>query len=175
MVAWTLVGCWNKDKEWDFIIEDITWQNDAVIEYNDTLVDLTSQCISAEDKIWSTYDSNGASSTDMTNVINNLVNECSKAWEEINKLWSREWDDSLRTWVLTVIEKEISYYVKFNELLPYLQKENLTEEENASYASIYAELETINSELDDANKNLSIIQKTFSENHWFELEEEMAE
>ena len=171
LVAWTLVGCWNKDKEWDFIIEDITWQNDAVIDYNDTLVDLASQCIAAENKVWNTYDSNDASTTDITSAINNLVNECSDAWEEINKLWGREWDNSLKDWVLAVIESEISYYIKFSELLPYSEKEELTEEENASYNSIYTELEAINTELSNANENLSVIQKEFADSHWFELEE----
>lgn len=173
LVAWTLVGCWNKDKEWDFIIEDITWQNDAVIEYNDTLVDLASQCIAAEDEVWAIYDS--SDSADVTSAINNLVNECSKAWEQINKLWGREWDDSLKNWVLTVIEKEVGYYLKFNELLPYSGREDLTEEEYDSYNSIYTERKNFDKELKSANNDLSVIQQQFANNHWFDLEEETAE
>ena len=99
------------------------------------------------------------------NRINSTVEE------EINKLWGREWDNSLKDWVIAVIEKEINYYTKFNELLPYLKKDSLTEEENTSYSTIYAEVETLNKELDEANENLSGTQKQFSVNHWFELEE----
>lgn len=174
LVAWTLVGCWNKDKEWDFIIEDITWQNDAVIEYNDTLVDLTAQCLSAEDEVWSAYKNSDTWISNITNAINNLVNECSTAWEQIKNLWDREWDDSLKNWVLNIIEKEISYYIKFNELLPFIKKEWLTEEESANYNSIYEEIESIDIELSKANEDLSVIQDQFAKNHWFELEEETA-
>ena len=55
LIAGSLAGC-GGDKEsnntWDFIIEDITWENDAVINYNDTLVDLASECIISEDNIF---------------------------------------------------------------------------------------------------------------------------
>lgn len=171
LISCTLVGCWkDKNNEWDFIIEDITWQNDAVINYNDTLVDLTSKCVEAEDEVWSSYGDNLAID-DTTIAINNLIKECSNAKEEINKLWGREWDNSLKDWVIAVIEKEINYYTKFNELLPYLKKDSLTEEESTSYNAIYAEVETLNKELDEANENLSGTQKQFSVNHWFELEE----
>ena len=65
LIIWTLAGCdkgkTDTDNSWDFIIEDISWENEAVINYNDTLVDLASKCIIAEDAIWELYDYTSAS------------------------------------------------------------------------------------------------------------------
>ena len=52
LVSTTLVGC-DKDKEtntWDIIIEDITASNE-VINYNDSLVDITSQFTYTEQRV----------------------------------------------------------------------------------------------------------------------------
>jgi hypothetical protein len=66
---------------------------------------------------------------------------------------------------LSIIEKEIAYYSKFSELLPYLEKENPSEEELASYNSIYAEVVNLESELGEANDNLLVIQEEFAEKY----------
>jgi hypothetical protein len=170
LVTGTLAGCWSDNNE-DFIIEDITWENEAVINYNDNLVDVASQCLLSEDGIWNAYDNANSTTEDIMNAINNTVSECSKASDEISKLWDREGDSSLKDGVLSIINKEIAYYSKFSELLPYLEKENLTEEEKANYDVIYAEVEALDDELSQANTDLLTIQEQFAKNHGFELEE----
>lgn len=170
-IAGTLAGCWNKDNEGDFIIEDITSENEAVINYNDNLVDLASKCLASEDTIWTTYNDANSTTDDIISAINNTISECSNTSDEINKLWDWEGDNSLRSWILDIIEKEINYYTKFSELLPYLEKEDLSDEEKADYDVIYAEVETLDKELSDANDNLLVVQEQFAKNHWFELEE----
>lgn len=173
LIAGSLAGC-GGDKEsnntWDFIIEDITWENDAVINYNDTLVDLASECIISEDNIWNTYDNENSTAEDVIKAIDNTISQCSNAWNKIDDLWDWEWDSSLKDWVLDIIEKEINYYSKFKELLPYLEKEELTEEEKAEYDAIYSEIETLDKELSEANKNLMTIQEKFASDYGFELE-----
>jgi hypothetical protein len=173
LVAGSLAGC-GGDKEsnntWDFIIEDITWENDAVINYNDTLVDLASECIISEDNIWNTYDNENSTAEDVIKAIDNTISQCSNAWNKIDDLWDWEWDSSLKDWVLDIIEKEINYYSKFKELLPYLEKEELTEEEKTEYDAIYSEIETLDKELSEANENLMTIQEKFASDYGFELE-----
>jgi len=174
-IAGTLAGCWNKDNEGDFIIEDITSENEAVINYNDNLVDLASKCLASEDTIWTTYNDANSTTDDIISAIENTISECSNTSDEINKLWDWEGDNSLKSWILDIIEKEINYYTKFSELLPYLEKEDLTDEERADYDVIYAEVETLDKELSDANDNLLVVQEQFAKNHWFELEEPAEE
>lgn len=176
VLAWALAGCWNNDKEInndnsDLIIEDVSSESEAVINYNDTLVDLASQCIISENEIWSNYDDESPIE-DIQAAINNTINQCNNAKENINKLWDWEWDSSLKDGVSAIIEKEIAYYSKFSEMLPYLWKEELTEEENKIYESIFAEIETLDQELAAANDNLINIQEQFAKDHDFELESE---
>ena len=175
LISGTLAGCLNNsnnesDWTWDFIIEDITWETDAVVNYNDTLVDLAFNCIMSEDNVRNVYDNESTETEDMQKAIDNTIDECTKAWDGINKLWDREWDSSLKDWVLYIIEKEIEYYTKFSELLPYLQKDELTDEESETYNNLFTEVETLDSELSQANENLISIQEEFAKNHWFELE-----
>lgn len=184
LFAGTLAGCWgNKEvnsndtwnNEWNLVIEDTTSEADAVINYNDTLVDLASQCIISENNIWSSYD-NESPIEDVQAAINNTINECNTSKENVNKLWDWEWDSSLREWVIAIIDKEIEYYSKFSEILPYLEKEELTEDEKWIYDTIFAEIQTLDGELSQANDNLINVQEQFALNHWFELEtDEIAE
>ena len=173
LVAGTLVGCWS-DKQsdnnsWDVFIEDITWQTDEVINYNDKLVELASQCIISETDIWNAYDDN-SSTEDIQEAINSTITKCSNIRDEINKLWDREWDSSLKDWVLDVIQKEIAYYTKFSEIIPYVGQDEISEEENSKYESLLDEIEILDKELNESNDNLMIIQEEFAKNHGFQLE-----
>ena len=168
VIAWTLAGCWNKN--WELIIEDVSSKTDASINYNDNLVNLATNCIMSEDTIRNTYDDENSSIEDIRNAINSTVKECTTAQKNIKSLWDWEWDSSLKDWALDVIDKYITYYSKFGELLPYIEQEEITEEENQSYESLLAEIEFLDNELNEANKNLIAIQEQFAKNHWFELE-----
>ena len=177
LIAGTLAGCWNNNEpttdsndSWDFIIEDISTENDAVINYNDELVDLASNCIISEDNIRNTYDDANASIEDIKVAIDNTISLCSEASKNIESLWDWEWDSSLKDWVLNIIEKYIKYYTKFSEVLPYVAQEEITEEQNDAYQSLLAEVEALDNELSEANNNLISIQEQFASNHWFELE-----
>ena len=168
IIGWTLTGCWNNN--WDFSIEDTSSQTDAVISYNDSLVDAASSCIASENIIWNTYDDQNSSIEDIKNAINNTVKECTTAKKNINSIWNWEWDSSLKDWILNIIEKYITYYTKFSEILPYIEQEEITEEENTKYEALLAEIENLDNELNNANNTLVVIQEQFAKNHWFELE-----
>lgn len=164
LITWTLAGCWNKD--WDFIIEDAS----AVINYNDNLVDTASACIASENIIRDTYDNENSSIEDIKTAINNTIEECTTAKKNIKSIWDWEWDSSLKDWILNIIEKYITYYSKFSEVLPYLEQEEITEDQNTKYESLLAEIETLDNELNIANQNLINIQQEFANKYWFELE-----
>lgn len=173
----TLAGCGNNkpDWTWDFIIEDITWENEAVINYNDTLVNLASQCIISEDAIRNVYNNETSEIEDFQKSIDNTISECTNALKNIENLGDWEWDSSLKDWVLNIIQKEIDYYSKFKELLPYMEKEDLTDNEVSIYNNLFSEIESLDDELSQANKKLMSIQEAFAKNYWFELESENPE
>jgi len=170
LVAGALAGCWSDNKD-DFIIEDITWENEAVINYNDNLVDIASQCLTSEDAIWEAYDNVNSTTEEIMNAIDNTIAKCGETTSKINELWDREGDSSLKDGVLSIIEKEIAYYSEFKELLPFLEKWDLSDEELGYYNTIYSEVEALDKELSEANDNLLVIQEEFAEKYWFELEE----
>ena len=177
LVSTTLVWC-NNDKDenvdnsGDFIIEDITWENDKVIDYNDTLVDITTECIISENNIWDTYENLDATTEDVQDAIKNTISECSSTLKEIDKLWDWEWDNSLQNGVKTIIEAYIKYYSKFWELLPYLRtnEESLSDDDKETKNALYEEFQALDKELDEANDNLTNIQEEFANNNWFKLE-----
>lgn len=167
IISTTLAGCWNNK------INNETWnpttENSDVINYNDNLMDYALSCVSSENDIWSAYDKS-STIEDIENIINSTITRCNDSSEKINNLWDRNWDSSLKDAVLAIVKSEINYLWKFNELLPYIEKENLTEEEKSNYDSIIAEIETINNELNEANNKITITQEQFAEKYWFELE-----
>ena len=167
LISLALVGC-NKDKGGEIIIEEIN--NDDVIAYNDNLVDFATACIESEDAVWATYQDENASIQDIESAINNTISECSTAKDKVNALWARDGDNSLRDSVIRIIEKDIEYYTKFKELLPFLEIDELTEEQAAAYDSIISDIEAIDEELTQANDDLIAIQEQFAESNWFDLE-----
>jgi hypothetical protein len=56
-----------------------------VINYNDKLVELASQCIISENDVLSVYD-NSSSIEEVQEAINNTIAKCTNIGEEINKL-----------------------------------------------------------------------------------------
>ena len=178
LLAWTLAWCWNNtntnlDTQWgDLIIEDTTAIHDAVVEYNDWLVELARECIVSEENIPTDYESwlEG-----IQNAVNNTIAQCQNSIAKINEMWDWEWDSSLKDWVINVLELDIAYFTKFNEVLPYLLSEELTEEDANKYETLVEEINAIDQELDAANNNMVNIQSEFAQNHWFQLEEPAEE
>jgi len=163
----TLAGCFGKNTDNNENISNIT-----AIEYNDQLVDLTSECLSSEEWIRNAYNDENASVEDIQLEINNSLNKCQSIRDQVNSLWSWEWDESLKNWVITIIENDIAYYQKFSQLVPYLRSEAPTDEEIEESTSILNELEALDENLENANNDLALIQDQFAKNHGFELEDQ---
>ena len=174
VLAWTLAWCWgnkntntNTDNQWDLIIEDNTPQYNAVISYNDTLVDIASQCIISENDIPTDYED---WIEDVKAAINNTITQCQSSIDQINALGDWEGDSSLKDWIIKILELDISYFTKLNELLPYLTSEELPEAEAEKYKTLVEEINAIDQEMVTANSELSSIQETFAANHDYELQ-----
>ena len=175
VLAGTLAWCGSnkntntENNPWDFIIEDTTGTYDAVIAYNDTLVEIASQCIISENDIPTDYE-NGLDNVKV--AINNVLAQCRSSIDQINALWDREWDSSLREGIVKVLSLDISYFTKFSELLPYLTSDELSEEDASKYETLVNEINAIDQEMETANNDLISIQETFAANHGYELQPE---
>ena len=178
LVAWSLAWCLdnNNVNEWTndqgLIIEDVTEKTNAVIDYNDTMVDLAYNCISSEDAIWDAYTSDILDIEGIKSAVDNTLKECSYAITQIEALGGWEWDNSLKDGVIALLQKGTEYYKKLWETVSYLENpEWLTEEEAAAYEALKEEFTAIGQEYETANANLIDIQSQFAANHGFELEE----
>ncbi len=170
-LSWMIVWCSSKDK-WDFIIEEI--DTDQVLDYNDTITDLSIECFESENSMWDVYNSYDWWSTDdVKSAIDETVDVCKNSMFKINDLWDVEWDSSLKDGVILLIQKMLERFDKLYETLPFLPllEEWLAEEDSAAYEAIKSELDSLASEIRDLNKGLSDIQRSFAEAHWYELEE----
>lgn len=173
VIAWTLAWCWgNKntntvtDNSWDVVIEDTTAQYNAVVDYNDSLLEIAFQCIAAENNI-------PTSTETLENVkaaIDETVIQCQNSIDQINDLGDWEGDSSLKDWTIKVLELEIARISKFGELLPYLSSEELPEADAEKYNTLVEEISALDQEAEAANNELISIQETFAANHGYELQ-----
>lgn len=172
-----LVGCdSNKDNDnsWDLIIEEIV-TNDEAINYNDNLVDLTSECFASEDSVRMSYEAWTAA--DLQVAIDNTVALCNESLNNVSSVDAWENDASLRDWVIDILMWKIDFYEKMQDLVQYQDYseedlQNLSDEEVAEYEAIIVELDEISKVNDAANEALINIQEEFAKNHNYELEAE---
>ena len=154
----------------DFIIEDTTSSNN-VIKYNNAIADYFESCHSLETTFWSTYNSYDGENTTISDIqlsLDNFINECKFSIEQLNTLWDREGDSSLKDSVITAIESYINYYRKLWESIQFLEKEgNLSDEDAKSQARIARDLENLDAKLEQANNDLILTQEVFSREYWF--------
>ena len=166
-----LSGCFSKKTDNnDFIIEDVTDKYEAVSNYNDTLRELTSECINSQSEILNLYADENESINSIQEAIDNSLNICQDALNQINTLGDREWDSSLKDWIIAVIDIYMEYYTKFSDFLPYSKIDNPTQEEAEAVERIITELNSIESKLWEANEKLTQIQENFANEHGYSLE-----
>ena len=175
LLSWMIVWCSSKDvsdDKWDFIIEEI--DTDQIMAYNDSIRDFWLKCFEADESMRDIYNwYNWWSTDEVKSAIDDTVSECKNSMFQINDLWDIDWDSSLKDWVILLIQKMLERYEKLYETLPFLPllDEWLVEEDSMAYEEIKSELDSLGSEIRDLNKNLSDIQLSFAEAHWYELEQ----
>lgn len=166
LISWLLSGCWNNLVNNS---ENITEKTNKATEYNNSLMNIASRCPTAANTVRDLYENNDKIEN-IEIATENTLSECKNAADQISVIWDLEWDNSLKDWIINILNLYTTYFTKFKEMLSYLEKDNLTKEETEIYENIVQEIKDMDKEMDSQNNNLFNIQKQFAENHWFELE-----
>ena len=162
--------CWNNVKvNSNNNTEDINSKNNDVINYNNSIIKIASKCGEYAMTTWDSYDNNNEIIQTET-YAKNTLSECQNSINQINTLWDRQWDSSLKDWIISLLNLYVSYFTKFNKMLTYLENDNYPKENITSYETLVKEIKEMDKEIEDANSNFTIIQRSFAKNHWFELE-----
>lgn len=175
VLSWMIVWCSSKEKtsdKWDFVIEDV--DTDQILVYNDNIRELWLKCFESDESMRNIYNwYNWWLTDDIKLAIDDTVSVCKDSMFQINDLWDIDWDSSLKDGVILLIQKMMERYEKLYETLPFLPllDEWLVEEDSMAYEEIKSDLDSLGSEVRDLNKDLSDIQRSFAEAHWYELEE----
>lgn len=169
-ISWFLSWCWNNWNNSNKNIENITTKANEAAEYNNSLISIASKCPTTANTVRDLYENNSQIG-DIKTATENTLLECKNAINQINTIWDLEWDSSLKNEIITTLNLYTAYFTKFNEMLTYIEKENLTKEESESYKKIVQEIKNMDKEMDYQNNNLFNIQSEFAQNHWFELED----
>jgi len=178
LVTWTLAWCSddtnNKTDNQNGTIENVTIENstnnlDTVINYNNTLVDITKDCIeTAYTTRWIL--SSESTIQEMEDSTNKAIEDCTNSINSINNLWERENDSSLKDGALNLLNKYVTWFTKFKEVIPYINGEVSTDNEDWNFDNIMKEISEIGDEINTSNFELSTIQDRFAEAYGFPLE-----
>ena len=169
-----LSGCGSKNtnNNTDFIIEDLTPKYDKITQYNDTIRELTTNCINSQNDFWNIYTQEWQSINNVQSVIDNNLEICQNALNQIQTMGDREGDNSFNEWASELIKNHIDYYKKFSEYLPYSRIENPTTKETQKIESIVNELSNIEDRISESSDNLRNTQEEFATNHGYILQDE---
>lgn len=164
-------GCWNNTKlnNQNSNTENTSTQNNEAINYNDSIINIASKCHESAEITRDSYDNNDEILQIETNAKNTL-SECQNSINQISDLWDLQWDSSLKDGIISLLNLYITYFTKFNEMLTYLENEDLPKEDITSYEAIVKDIKELDNEIESANNDFINTQELFANNHWFELE-----
>jgi hypothetical protein len=134
-----------------------------VVDYNDKLVDLAETCFTAENLMWDAVDQENYGIAN--DLLTSSIDTCTKAQTDTAAMEGYNEDTDLRNAVDGLLKAEVAYLTKFQEALPYRELEELSDEENAAYEAIEAELDALDEASVAASDSLVAIQETFSTKH----------
>ncbi|MDR0370107.1 MAG: hypothetical protein LBH96_06550 [Candidatus Peribacteria bacterium] len=140
-----------------------------VIDYNDKLVELAETCFTAENLMWDAVDQENY--TLANELLSSSIETCQKTQTDTAAMEGYNDDTDLRDAVDALLQAEVAYLTKFQEALPYRELDEMSDEENANYEAIEAELDILDEASVAASNNLVSIQEAFSTKHGYELEE----
>ena len=147
----------------------ITNGKEAAINYNYKLTTSINKCLDAEDKNIGAFES--GTKEEMNNAINEILNACKEATKEIYNIWAIEENDSLWRAMLAVTTNNISFYNKAKEIVPYKRLENMTKVQETESDKISEVLHGLIEKFDESFENLKAIQKEFTNDYGFSIEE----
>jgi hypothetical protein len=96
---------------------------------------------------------------------------CTKTQNEIAAMDAYNGDSSLKDAFSAEMQLEVLYLQKLGEAFTYRDYDEPTDEQQAAEDAIWAEIDTIEEQLDTAYKASVTAQETFATKHGYELEE----
>lgn len=167
MVAILLVWCGsNSEKEDTITNENYVYSPDS--EYNIKLSDITNTCYDTMSDTINQYDQYKlwTSTAKIAKTISSAITTCETSADQINSLWSRDWDSSMRDGAIILIDKILSSLRLLEQTLVYLDPaEDLTPQEVAAHNAISQELVALESDINDLASELLSIQEEFAEKY----------
>ena len=160
--CWFLAWC-SKNLDNDTVdSQEVVYDPSA--EYNNNLTDIVNICNSNVSDVTDSYIKYEpwSSAGDIESLIINAISICEKSSDQINSLWSWEWDSSLKDAAIIFVNKVVEYLSLEKSTLPYLEKiDTLTQYEKLEHNAIVDELNIIEAELNQIVENLVLVQDDF--------------
>lgn len=161
--CWFLMGCSSETNN-DAAVNEELFVYDPVSEYNNKLTDIVNVCyswaVSTQEQYnkyreWNSIDKVQKSIEETLLVCNNSINQ-------INSLWSWEWDASLRDAAIILLDKVVNKLTLLQDTLPYLERvEDLTPQEVSEHNSLVDELNSNDLDMQQIVDNMEYVQQDF--------------
>lgn len=140
-----------------------------VVEYNDSLVEIVKECLSANQSLYQTFNSDWITVDSISESIQDNITICQASKEKAEKLWNYDGDSSLKDWVVNLLSADVDYLQKFATTEPYRNR-NVSEEDKAVYNSIVTELSQYQTALNQQLTSLQDTQEGFAAKHGLKLQ-----
>lgn len=145
-------------------------EEDRVMNYNDKLVSLVSECANANQVLYQQFNADWASIEDITKALQNNIIICQNSIDRTIEIWDYEGDSSLKDVVVELLNMEIDYLDKFSKTTDYRDSDNITDENKEAYNSVITELNDAENSLNQKFEEIQNVQEIFAEKYWFVLE-----
>jgi hypothetical protein len=147
----------------------------SVIDYNDTLVDLSESCFTAENLMRDALEAENYGTA--KNLLQGSVDMCTQSLTDTQAMEAYEEDASLRDAVALLLQNEIAYLQKLSETTIYrdIPEADWTEDLESQYTTLQTELGELEVAAMDASDALLATQESFATAHGYELEPTASE
>ena len=140
-----------------------------VVDYNDTLIDIISECDDAMEDFSVVFDDEDPSSDEISKAIKNAVNICENAKDKAAKVWDFDGDSTLKDAIIMTMDANINFLRLFETSKPYWDDDNISEDDK-EYQKLLEQLEKKSYIIEKSMEYLWEIQEIFAEKHWMELD-----
>lgn len=141
---------------------------DPASEYNNKLTNITEACYSQYMDLQSLYNKykEWSSVDKIQQSIYNTLSVCKNSIDQINSLWPRESDYSLRDASTILLENITNKAILLQQTLKYLENsKNLTQQEIAEHNEIVDELNSNDLDMEQIKEDLTSVQEEFAEKY----------
>lgn len=151
----------------------LTWcgsEEASVVDYNNTLVDLTKSCLTAETKTreaMAQYD--WPTTQESLKTANNI---CLQIQNDISSLGWFDWDTSLQQAILSLINTELEYLKILDSTLSFSTDQTRTPQQELEYLTLQWQLTSLRETAHQQSEMVLKAQNTFSIDHGFTVSQD---